>query len=83
MGILHSRTSDVADHEGELGREFLLGYVRVLENASAFNVVLGGQEFTESLQQTLEALEYGQVTAQEAQANAQTDATSILERAGQ
>ena len=83
MGILPSRTSDVAAHEGELGREFLSGYVSVIENAKAFPVVLGGQEFTESLQQTLEALEYGQVTAQEAQANAQTDATSILERASQ
>lgn len=83
MGILPSRTSDVAAHEGELGREFLSGYVSVLENAKAFPVVLGGQEFTESLQQTIEALEYGQVTAQEAQTNAQADAAAILERAAQ
>ena len=83
MGILPSRTSDVAAHEDELGREFLSGYVSVLENAKAFPVVLGGQEFTESLQQTLEALEYGQITAQEAQANTQADAASILERAAQ
>ena len=31
--------------------------------------------------QTLEALQYGQVSAKDAQANAQADATSILERA--
>lgn len=83
MGILPSRTSDVAAHQEELGRDFLSGYVSVLENAKAFPVVLGGQEFTESLQQTIEALEYGQLTAQEAQANAQADATAILERAAQ
>lgn len=83
MGILPSRTSDVAAHEGSLGRDFLAGYVDVLENARAFPVVLGGQEFTESLQQTLESLEYGQISAQEAQANAQADAASILERAAQ
>lgn len=83
MGILPSRTSDVAAHSDSLGREFLAGYLSVLENARAFPVVLGGQEFTESLQQTLESLEYGQVTAAEAQANAQADAVAILERAAQ
>ncbi|WP_029040411.1 ABC transporter substrate-binding protein [Cucumibacter marinus] len=81
MGILPSRASDVTAYEGDLDRDFLAGYVSVLENATAFPVVLGGQEFTEALQQTIEALEYGQVSAEEAQANAQADATAILERA--
>ncbi len=82
MGILPSRTSDVAANEEALGREFLAGYVDVLENAQAFPVVLGGQEFTEALQQTIEALQYGQITGAEAATNAQADAVSILERAG-
>jgi ABC-type glycerol-3-phosphate transport system substrate-binding protein len=83
MGILPSRTSDVAAYEEELGSPFLAGYVDVLENAKPFPVVLGGQEFSEALQQQLEALQFGQVTAAEAQANAQADAVEILERNAQ
>lgn len=81
MGILPSRTSDVAAYEDALGRPFLEGYVSSLENARAFPVVLGGQEFSDALQQVIEQLEYGQISAQEAQQNAQADAESILERA--
>ncbi|SFU20321.1 extracellular solute-binding protein [Mesorhizobium sp. YR577] len=81
MGILPSRTSDVDAFKDKLGSEFLSGYVSVLADAKPFPVVLGGQEFSESLQQTIEALQYGQVTAKDAQTNAQTDAVSILERA--
>ncbi|MGQ2904226.1 MAG: ABC transporter substrate-binding protein [Neoaquamicrobium sediminum] len=83
MGILPSRSSDVEAYQDDLGRDFLAGYVDVLENAKAFPVVLGGQEFSEALQQVIESLQYGQVDAQEAQANAQADAESILERAKQ
>ena len=81
MGILPSRSSDVDAYKEKLGSEFLAGYVSVLADAKPFPVVLGGQEFSEALQKTLEALQYGQVSAKDAQANAQTDATSILERA--
>ncbi len=83
MGILPSRSSDVEAYQDDLGRDFLAGYVDVLENAKAFPVVLGGQEFSEALQQVIESLQYGQIDAQEAQANAQADAESILERAKQ
>ena len=78
---LACRNSDIAAHKDKLGSEFLSGYVSVLADARPFPVVLGGQEFSESLLQTLEALQYGQVSAKDAQANAQADATSILERA--
>lgn len=83
MGILPSRGSDVEAHQAKLGGEFLKGYVETLANAQAFPVVLGGQEFSESLQQVIESLEYGKVTGAEAQTNAQADAASILERAAQ
>jgi len=82
MGILPSRTSDVTAFADRLRTPFLAGYVDVLADARPFPVVLGGQEFTEALQQQLEAIQYGQETAAEAQKNAQTDATEILERAG-
>jgi multiple sugar transport system substrate-binding protein len=83
MGILPSRSSDVEALKDRLGADFLSGYVSVLADAKPFPVVLGGQEFSESLQQTIEALQYGQVSAKDAQANAQADAISILERAAQ
>ncbi|HWJ87119.1 MAG TPA: extracellular solute-binding protein [Pelagibacterium sp.] len=81
MGILPSRSSDVEANASALDREFLAGYVSVLENAQAFPLVLGGQEFTDAIQQVLESLEYGQITAEEAQQDAQADAEVILERA--
>lgn len=83
MGILPSRTSDVKAYEKRLGRPFMEGYLASLANARAFPVVLGGQEFSEELQQAIEQLEYGQTSAQDAQASAQENAKSILERAAQ
>ncbi|ODT66828.1 MAG: ABC transporter substrate-binding protein [Pelagibacterium sp. SCN 63-23] len=81
MGILPSRTSDVAAFGDRLASDpFLTGYTETLADAKPFPVVLGGQEFSESLQQTLEAMQFGQVNAADAQANAQADATEILER---
>ncbi|MBD8065118.1 sugar ABC transporter substrate-binding protein [Devosia sp. PTR5] len=84
MGILPSRTSDVAAFGDRLASDpFLLGYTETLGDAKPFPVVLGGQEFSESLQQTLEAMQFGQLTAEQAQANAQADATEILARNAQ
>lgn len=81
MGILPSRTSDGAAFADKLaGDAFLKGYTETLANAKGFPVVLGGQEFSESLQKTLEAVQFGQLSAADAQATAQADATEILER---
>lgn len=81
MGILPSRTSDGAAFADKLsGDAFLKGYTETLANAKPFPVVLGGQEFSESLQKTLEAMQFGQLSAADAQATAQADATEILER---
>jgi hypothetical protein len=46
-------------------------------------VVLGGQEFSEALQQQLEAIQFGQKSAADAQAAAQADAQEILTRNAQ
>ena len=82
MGILPSRNSDVEAFKDRLASDpFLKGYVATLPDAKAFPVVLGGQEFSESLQKTLEAMEFGQLSAAEAQKRAQADAAQILERA--
>jgi len=81
MGILPSRTSDGTAFADKLaGDAFLKGYTETLANAKPFPVVLGGQEFSESLQKTLEAIQFGQLSAADAQATAQADATEILER---
>ncbi len=81
MGILPSRTSDGTAFADRLASDpFLKGYTDTLGNAKGFPVVLGGQEFSESLQKTLEAIQFGQVSAADASAQAQADATEILER---
>lgn len=81
MGILPSRTSDGAAFAERLASDpFLAGYTATLGDAKPFPVVLGGQEFSESLQKTLEAMQFGQLSAADAQATAQADAVEILER---
>jgi multiple sugar transport system substrate-binding protein len=82
MGILPSRTSDATAFADRLSSDpFLKGYTETLANAKGFPVVLGGQEFSESLQKTLEAIQFGQLSAADAQKTAQDDATEILARA--
>ena len=82
MGILPSRTSDGTAFADRLSSDpFLAGYTSTLANAKGFPVVLGGQEFSESLQKTLEAMQFGQLDAADAAKTAQADATEILERA--
>lgn len=84
MGILPSRVSDGAAFADQLAADpFLAGYTETLADAKGFPVVLGGQEFSESLQKTLEAMQFGQLNAADAQATAQSDATEILERNAQ
>jgi ABC-type glycerol-3-phosphate transport system substrate-binding protein len=84
MGILPSRTSDGAAFKDKLdGDAFLKGYTETLANAKGFPVVLGGQEFSEALQKTLEAVQFGQLSAADAQKTAQSDATEILTKAAQ
>jgi multiple sugar transport system substrate-binding protein len=81
MGILPSRTSDVTAFADRLADPFLKGYLDTLPDAKPFPVVLGGQEFSEALQQHIEALQFGKESAADAQKNAQSDATSILAKA--
>lgn len=84
MGILPSRTSDGEAFAEQLAtNSFLTGYTETLGNAKGFPVVLGGQEFSESLQKTLEGMQFGQLSAADAQATAEADATEILERNAQ
>jgi multiple sugar transport system substrate-binding protein len=83
MGILPSAKADLKAYSKELDRPFLKAYVDQLESAQPFPVVIGGQEFTEGLQKTLEALQAGQISAKDAQERAQSDASSTLGSAGQ
>ena len=81
MGILPTRSSDVTAFAERLSSDpFLKGDTETLANAKPFPTVLGGQEFSESLQKTLEAMQFGQLSAADAQSTAQADAVEILER---
>jgi multiple sugar transport system substrate-binding protein len=81
MGILPSRTSDAAAFANKLNDPFLKAYIAAVPDAVPFPVVLGGQEFSEALQQHVEAVEFGKASAADAAAAAQTDAVSILGKA--
>ena len=82
MGILPSRTSDTVAFANKLNDPFLKAYIAAVPDAVPFPVVLGGQEFFEkSLQQHVEAVEFGKASAADAAAAAQADAISILAKA--
>jgi ABC-type glycerol-3-phosphate transport system substrate-binding protein len=83
MGILPSRTSDAQAFADKLADPFLKAYLDEVPNAKPFPVVLGGQEFSESLQQHLEAVQFGKESAADAASGAQTDAAAILTKAAQ
>lgn len=80
MGILPSRTSDVAAYKEQLASPFLKGYVDSLPNAVPFPIVLGGQELSDVLQKKIESVEFGQASAKDAMAAAQTEIGAILSR---
>jgi len=78
MGIIPSRTSDATAFADKLSDPFLKTYVDSLPNAVPFPMILGGQELSEMLQKKLEAIEFGELTAADAAAQAQTEAGTIL-----
>jgi multiple sugar transport system substrate-binding protein len=78
MGIIPSRTSDTTAFADQLSDPFLKTYVDSLADAAPFPVILGGQELTEMLQKKLEAIEFGELTADQAASEAQTEAEQIL-----
>jgi ABC-type glycerol-3-phosphate transport system substrate-binding protein len=81
MGILPSRTSDIAVHKKQLSDPFLKTYVSQLKNATPFPTVLGGQQMTEAIQKHLEALIFGKESPDAAMAAAQKEAAAILKQA--
>lgn len=81
MGILPSRTSDIAAHAAQLDTPFLSSYVSALESATPFPTVLGGPAATDALQRQLEALINGQVDAETAMKNAARDVDAALKAA--
>jgi ABC-type glycerol-3-phosphate transport system substrate-binding protein len=83
MGILPSRTSDAKAFADKLADPFLKAYLDEVPNAVPFPVVLGGQEFSEALQQHIEAVDFGKESAADAASGAQADAADILSRAAQ
>ena len=72
-----SRTHEVFETVRTISRETPLLTSAALDELAGFQLFIKA----ESLQHTVEALQYGQVSAKDAQANAQADAASILERA--
>ncbi|GAA3763447.1 hypothetical protein GCM10022240_14770 [Microbacterium kribbense] len=78
MGILPSRTSDVAAHADKLKTPFLSSYVAALDSAVPFPTVLGGSASADALQRQVEALLNKQADAATAMKNAQSDVDNAL-----
>jgi multiple sugar transport system substrate-binding protein len=78
MGIIPSRNSDVEAHQETLSTPFLQSYVDELKNAKSFPIVLGGNELTTTLQQQLEAMEFGQSSVGDALKAAQSSLTDLM-----
>lgn len=78
MGIIPSRTSDSTAFADQLSDPFLATYVDSLANAVPFPMILGGQELSEMLQKKLEAIMFGELSAADAAAQAQSEAETIL-----
>lgn len=81
MGILPSRTSDIAAHQEELSDPFLKTYVDELANATPFPTVLGGEQMTETVQKHLESVVFGREEPDDAMSKAQQEVTDILQKA--
>jgi len=81
MGILPSRTSDVAAHADTLKTPFLSSYVSALDSAVPFPTVLGASAGADALQRQVEALLNKQVDAAKAMSTAQSDVDSALSSA--
>ncbi len=82
MGILPSRTSDIAAHKSELSTPFLQTYVDQLPNSTPFPTVLGGEQMTEAVQTEIEKVVFGKESPADALTKAQAAAASALQGAG-
>lgn len=80
MGIIPSRNSDVEAHKEELSAPFLAGYVSQLGNAIPFPTVLGGEEISNTLQQWIERVEFGQASVDDMTKQANQEIDAILDR---
>lgn len=81
MGIIPSRTSDTTAFADELSAPFLQAYIEALPDAVPFPMISGGQELSEMIQRKLEGIMFGELTAADAAAQAQTEAEAILSAA--
>lgn len=81
MGIIPSRTSDTTAFAEQLSAPFLQAYIQALPDAVPFPMISGGQELSEMIQKKLEGIMFGELTAADAAAQAQTEAEAILSAA--
>lgn len=81
MGIIPSRTSDTTAFAEQLSAPFLQAYIQALPDAVPFPMISGGQELSEMIQRKLEGIMFGELTAADAAAQAQTEAEAILSAA--
>lgn len=81
MGIIPSRTSDTTAFAEQLSAPFLQAYIQALPDAVPFPMISGGEELSVMIQKKLEGIMFGELTAADAAAQAQTEAEAILSAA--
>ncbi|GAA0901681.1 extracellular solute-binding protein [Virgisporangium aurantiacum] len=81
MGILPSRTSDIAAHNTALSEPFLKVYVEQLGNATPFPTVLGGEQMSQIIQKHVENVVFGKAEPGNAMRSAQDEAAAALQKA--
>jgi multiple sugar transport system substrate-binding protein len=79
LGILPSRTSDIAAFKTQLNSPFIKTYVQELPTATPFPNVVPGVQLTDAVQQQVESVVFGQAQPSAAMAAAQSQAASILQ----
>jgi multiple sugar transport system substrate-binding protein len=83
LNAIPGRTSDQAAHGDLLGDPFVKPFVDALATSRSEPIIPGAQEVKTALQKQIEAAWFGQKSAEEALADAATEADRILaERAG-
>jgi multiple sugar transport system substrate-binding protein len=81
MGILPSRTSDLAAHQSDLSDPFVKTYVDGISAATPFPTVVGGAAASDALQKSIEDLVFGRASAEGAMQTADKAVNSALNSA--
>lgn len=81
IGILPSRLSDIAAHQGAIDADpFRAEYAKLMVDATPFPTLLGGEAASKALSEQIEAIIFGTKSAEKAMQDAQAGVKTALEQ---